>query len=372
MAWGVAPSRPLSRAQALSGIGDGIRRTEPLPGGIQQMHTPGVGIAMRLRSQQVAIRRVGIDAGQYGLSTVEDLIVQADADAGQVLLTVDDASLLGCRLKHIVDGADADGHTQQVTQELNNAAIRAVADQRQPDDHLAQPGPGDRQLKQHRIVPCGRRESVIQRRLGFVGLLIDEFAAHPMPDCQIADCRRPRQHQNSQVLTLTLGQPCGAANASIHSCTTTEKSGCRHPPRQRQLSSRWIPSLNHALTSVAATPLDYFDSSYSYGAGGRFERATEAQTVNPLPVGSEVKSRDVRYVYGGADPEQVTALTNVVDAQTYANYSYDAAGNQIARTYPASGESWEYVYDGKDQLRRATRKLNGVVKGSEEYWYDQN
>ena len=57
---------------------------------------------------------MSIDTGQHGLSTVEDLIVQADTDAGQVLLTVDDASLLGCRLKHIVDGADADGHTQQV------------------------------------------------------------------------------------------------------------------------------------------------------------------------------------------------------------------------------------------------------------------
>ena len=30
----------------------------------------------------------------------------------------------------------------------------------------------------------------------------------------------------------------------------------------------------------------------------------------------------------------------------------------------------EYVYDGKDQLRRATKKLNNVIQGSEEYWYD--
>jgi hypothetical protein len=143
------------------------------------------------------------------------------------LLAGDDASLLRSQLKHVVNRANADGHTQQIAQELDNAAIRAVADQRQPDDHLAQPGPGDRQLKQHRIVPCGRRESVIQRRLGFVGLLIDELAAHPVPDRQIADCRRPRQRQNRQVLTLTLGQPRGPANASIHSCTTTEKPGCR-------------------------------------------------------------------------------------------------------------------------------------------------
>jgi hypothetical protein len=93
----------------------------------------------------------------------------------------------------VVNRADADGQAQQIAQELDNAAIRAVADQRQPDDHLAQPSPGDRQLKQHRIVPRGRRESVIQRRTRFVGLLVDELAAHPVPDCQVADRRRSRQ-----------------------------------------------------------------------------------------------------------------------------------------------------------------------------------
>ena len=31
---------------------------------------------------------MGIDASQHGLGTLEDLIVQADANAGQVLLTL--------------------------------------------------------------------------------------------------------------------------------------------------------------------------------------------------------------------------------------------------------------------------------------------
>src|SRR5262249_50086775 len=48
----------------------------------------------------------------------------------------------------------------------------------------------------------------------------------------------------------------------------------------------------------------------------------------------------------------------------------------LTRTYPDPnnpnhGESWDYVYDGKNQLRRATRKVDGVATGSEEYWYDQ-
>jgi hypothetical protein len=175
----VAPGSPLSRTQTLLGIGDGILRTKPLPSGIQQMHAPGVSVAMRLRSQQIAIRRVGIDASQHGLSTMEDLIVQAHPNAGQVLLTVDDASLMRGRLKHIVDGADADGHTQQITQELANAAIGAVADLRQPNNHLAQPSLGDRQLEQNRIVQRGRCERVIQRRTRLMGLLVTNLRPSP-------------------------------------------------------------------------------------------------------------------------------------------------------------------------------------------------
>ena len=89
-----------------------------------------------------------------------------------------------------------------------------------------------------------------------------------------------------------------------------------------------------------------------------------------------MQPRDVNYVYGDADPERVTALTNFGGGTTYAGYAYDAAGNMTQRCTGGSGvpscagESTEYVYDGKDQLRRATKKLNGVVEGSEEYWYD--
>jgi hypothetical protein len=38
--------------------------TEPLPGSIQQMHARGIGVAMLLRSQKVAVSQCGIDAGE--------------------------------------------------------------------------------------------------------------------------------------------------------------------------------------------------------------------------------------------------------------------------------------------------------------------
>ena len=131
--------------------------------------------------------------------------------------------------------------------------------------------------------------------------------------------------------------------------------------------------LRHQLTGVTTNTTTYFGATYQYGNAGRLTRATETRTINPTPPGTDLKPRDVTYVYGGADPEQVTALTkasNPGQGQTYASYTYDAAGNQLTRSYPASNELWEYVYDGKDQLRRATRNLSGAVTGSEEYRYN--
>jgi RHS repeat-associated protein len=136
--------------------------------------------------------------------------------------------------------------------------------------------------------------------------------------------------------------------------------------------------LRHQLTSTTeTTTAGYFSATYDYGLAGRFTHAQETQT-SPAPPGSDVRPRNVNYQYAGADPEQVTALTNVSDGQRFATYAYDAAGNQKTRCYGAvttpscTGELTEFVYDGREQLRRATKKVNGAVQGSEEYWYDGN
>jgi len=147
---------------------------------------------------------------------------------------VDRARLPRGRLEHVVDAAQADGHTQQVAQELDDAAIRAAAGQRQPNNHLVQPCLGDRQLEQHLMVGRGRREGVVQYRAGLVRLLVDELAAHPVPGSQIADRPRTGQRLNGQVLTVLLRQPRRCANMSIHLAPHLKTSGCHHPSWKRQ------------------------------------------------------------------------------------------------------------------------------------------
>jgi hypothetical protein len=84
-AWRVTPGGLLPGAQALPGIGDRIVGLQPLLGSVEQMHTPGLGIAVLLRGQEVAIGRFGADAGQNRLSDVKKFIVQPCANARQVL-----------------------------------------------------------------------------------------------------------------------------------------------------------------------------------------------------------------------------------------------------------------------------------------------
>lgn len=131
----------------------------------------------------------------------------------------------------------------------------------------------------------------------------------------------------------------------------------------------------HQLQTVDETMLPQaFTATYGYGDAGRFTTATESAAALP---GSDVKARDVAYHYEGTDPEEVTSLTNGSGSDPYAVYTYDDEGNQTSRCYGGTtngvctGESVEYLYDGKDQLRRATKKSSGVVQGSEEYWYDE-
>jgi hypothetical protein len=131
----------------------------------------------------------------------------------------------------------------------------------------------------------------------------------------------------------------------------------------------------HQLTNVTTDTASYFGAVYQYGVAGRFTAAKETRT-GTAPSGTDLLPRDVNYVYGGADAEQVTALTLVSTGARFATFTYDDAGNMLTRcmgatyTPTCTGELLAYTYDGKDQLRRVVRKVNNAVTGSEEYWYD--
>ncbi len=136
--------------------------------------------------------------------------------------------------------------------------------------------------------------------------------------------------------------------------------------------------LRHQLTNVTTNTSTYFGAVYGYGTAGRFATAQQTRSVTPAPAGTDLLTRNVNYVYGGTDAEQVTALTNVSGGARFATFTYDDAGNMLTRcmgatfTPTCTGELISYLYDGKDQLRRAIRKFNNAVTGSEEYWYDSD
>jgi hypothetical protein len=86
MAGCVAPGGLLPGTQTSPRIGNRIVRIEPLLGGVEQMPTPGVGVAMGLGRQQITVSRLGIDACKHGHRAVEKLVVQAHTNGGQIWL----------------------------------------------------------------------------------------------------------------------------------------------------------------------------------------------------------------------------------------------------------------------------------------------
>ena len=72
----VAPGGDLARAQPGARVGPGVIAIEPLLGSVQQVHAPGVSVALLDALRQLAIGRSGIDAGQHRLLALEDLVVQ--------------------------------------------------------------------------------------------------------------------------------------------------------------------------------------------------------------------------------------------------------------------------------------------------------
>ena len=97
----------LAQTRALPRVGSRVVGAQSLRLGVQQMHPPGVAVAVRFTRQHVAIRRRSVHAGQYRLRALEDLVVQADPHGRQLDAGVDVARPAGRRFENPVNGADA-------------------------------------------------------------------------------------------------------------------------------------------------------------------------------------------------------------------------------------------------------------------------
>ncbi len=119
----------------------------------------------------------------------------------------------------------------------------------------------------------------------------------------------------------------------------------------------------HQLAGVAEDG-GRMDAAYTFTTAGKLASAIVGGTPAP---GGELVPREVAYEYASpADPEAVSALRDD-QGGALRSYTYDTVGSMVTRS-AGGGTPEEFVYDGEDQLRRATRTGSGA--GVEEYFYD--
>ena len=134
-------------------IGTGRTAT---PAQVQEVHAPGVRIAMVFGREEVAIGRVGIRPDQDGPAVLEDLVMGADPDPAEVLAGVDFTGGNDGFMHHVEDGPDGHRGVEEVAQHLDHAAEGTVTDQDLGEDELLAPGLGDRQVEEDLLIVFGR------------------------------------------------------------------------------------------------------------------------------------------------------------------------------------------------------------------------
>ena len=207
----------LAGAEAGAEVGDGGVGGEAAVGQFQEPHAPGVGVAVLLLAEQVTERGGGIDAHEDRPSGLKDLVMGADADAGQVVRPVDLLGPRDGRVDDVVDGPQGELGVEEVAQKRDHAAVRTVADQDQREDQLTEPGLGDRQVEQDLIGRPLRVEGGSEGVLGGVGLLVEELAADLMLPRQVGDGRCAGEDRDGQVLPLLGRELLGRAGAGAGS-----------------------------------------------------------------------------------------------------------------------------------------------------------
>lgn len=125
----------------------------------------------------------------------------------------------------------------------------------------------------------------------------------------------------------------------------------------------------HQLTSVSEGA-GKFSASYTFTPSGKLNSANVGGAAQ---AGSEVVNRNVTYGYTSPiDPEAPSALIPVGGGDNLRSYDYDSVGNLKNRRdgAPTASPSDVFVYDGDDQLRRASKYSGTALEGIEEYYYD--
>ena len=156
-------------AQSRACVGDGGIGVEALIDQLQQAHAPGFGIAMVLQAKQVAIGRRGIDAHEHRLTGLKDLVMGADADADEIVATGDRASWFDGAGDDVVHRTQGDAPVEEVAEQFDDGAVRAVADQDQGQDQLPQPSLGHGQVEED-LLGLGFGVKGGSERLGRCGL----------------------------------------------------------------------------------------------------------------------------------------------------------------------------------------------------------
>ena len=180
---------------------------------LEQARPPGVRVAVFFLAEQVAVGGLGVDADEDRATGLEDLVIGTAADSGQVLALVDLAGGGDGLLHDVVSRPHGEVGIEEVAEQLGDAAERAVTEEDQSEDELADPGLSDREVEEPPVVPGGwfRGEGVIEGLLGLVGLVVDELAADLMLLGELGDGGGAGECVESESLTLGRGQIRGGA-----------------------------------------------------------------------------------------------------------------------------------------------------------------
>ena len=128
--------------------------------------------------RSIAVGRSNIGADENGAARLEDLVVGADAHGGEIWLRVVRACVGDGLLQDVVDRADRRGAIEEVGEQFVDAADGAVADQREAEDQLPQPGFGHGQPEEEmRRLVRWWSERLVEGVVGVAELPIDELAA---------------------------------------------------------------------------------------------------------------------------------------------------------------------------------------------------